>query len=123
MKIEFSERQKIEGVIRFERSIAMIFTHYSMFIAKSISERLEVFNLFKERYSQMVREIPQVISAVVLENCVDRFGNCDILVKLELTDESGLQAYIKHELHLRLMEETAGRVEKVCGFDCIKERL
>ena len=72
---------------------------------------------YKEVFSALVGEVPGVLSAEVHENCVDRPANMDLMVIMDLEDESVLGQYLNHPKHAAMGAKYNPHVTKRISFD------
>ncbi len=79
----------------------------------------ELLREYQETFDAIRRDLPEdVKSARVLRNCVDRAQNMDILIKMELRDESALPRYLRHPRHVAIGEKMAEHIVSLASFDC-----
>lgn len=70
-------------------------------------------------YSQLSRLLPDdVRSTAVVQNTVERSQNMDFMVTMLLKEESSLQTYLTHPVHVAFTQELRPQLADVCSFDC-----
>lgn len=65
--------------------------------------------------------IEQIRSLSVGANNLDRPGNWDLLLTVDVADEAALDAYRDHPEHVKIMQLTAQTVAERCAIDLIIE--
>lgn len=62
--------------------------------------------------------LPQnILTTAVRRNCVQRDVNYDLLMELELADETSLEKYLQHPVHMRLVKEWSPHITGRVSFD------
>ena len=59
----------------------------------------------------------QILSAEVRENCIARETNMDLLIRMELSGEDALDAYLAHPVHRAIGEVMNPHIVNRCSFD------
>ena len=68
-------------------------------------------------YRDLACQVEGIISAQVLDNCVFRDSNADLMVRLELSGPQVLTAYLEHPVHRHFAEEIEPCVSQRLTFD------
>jgi len=61
----------------------------------------------------------QIRSIAVHRNCVERDTNMELMVEFDLASPEALNVYLKHPIHLSLMERLIPHITSRCSFDYI----
>ena len=68
-------------------------------------------------YQEIAVSLPGLRSVKVFQNCIQRDGNFDLMVKMELLAPTDLSTYLVHPLHLEFVESHAGQICGRASFD------
>lgn len=72
-----------------------------------------------ETFRTLCKELPdEIYEAVVLENCVERDTNMDLLIRMKLKNEKSLPLYLNHPAHVEIGRKINPHVINRCSFDC-----
>lgn len=78
-----------------------------------------VFQRIAGAFKSLQEALPeQILSVQVLENCVCRKENMDLLIRMELDGPDALEAYLRHPVHRGIGEEMNPHIVQRCSFDC-----
>lgn len=67
---------------------------------------------------ELKKELSQdILDTAVQRNCVQRDVNYDLLMELELADESSLEKYLQHPAHMALVKEWSPHITGRVSFD------
>ena len=58
-----------------------------------------LFDLARETYEELARQVPGVHKVRVERNCVARDSNADLMVCMDLINKDALDTYLDHPLH------------------------
>lgn len=93
--------------------IHMVFMKFEEgFFSPAISR--EIADAF-HRLQQALPE--EIVSVQVLENCVSREGNMDLLIQMELQSAQSLERYLRHPVHLEIGAVMNPHIVQRCSFD------
>ena len=93
--------------------------HYVIFTFEDNFFTEEHLKEYRRVFDDLVKEVPGVKAAQVHENSVDRPANMDLMVILDLEDESVLPRYLSHPKHAAMGEKYNPHVTKRVSFDHI----
>lgn len=68
-------------------------------------------------YQEIADSLPGICAVNVYQNCIQRDGNFDLMVKMELLAPEDLPAYLVHPRHLEFVESHAGQIFGRASFD------
>ena len=91
--------------------------HYVIFTFEEGFLKPEHVAEYRNVFSELAKEVPGILSAEVHENCVDRPANMDLMVIMDLEDESVLGRYLPHPEHAAMGEKYNPHVTKRVSFD------
>ncbi len=74
--------------------------------------------IMSETYRQLEAAIPQLHAPKVHKNCVVRELNADVMAEIELDGPEFLETYLKHPLHVAMVEGFKGTLAGRTSFDC-----
>lgn len=76
----------------------------------------------KKTFEVLKRELPEDIKSVeICRNCVDREGNCDLAVIMELKEAASLDRYLDHPVHRELVGRWAPEIRMRASFDSCED--
>ncbi len=79
-----------------------------------------VFQEIADGFCKLQEAMPQeIVSVQVLENCIARESNMDLLIHMELRDTSALEQYLRHPVHLEIGRTMNPHIVQRCSFDYI----
>ena len=74
-----------------------------------------------EEYEKAFAEIrdayEEIYDVRIHKNCVDRPANMDLMIEMDLQDESALSAYLSHPEHIRMGQKYNPHVTSRVSFD------
>lgn len=69
-------------------------------------------------FDRLKEELPEEIRSVeVCKNCISRQGNSDLAVIMELKDETSLDRYLNHPIHLEFVKQWLPNITARASFD------
>lgn len=71
----------------------------------------------RQTYNALAEALPYLNGPRVYRSCVERDSNADIMVELLLDDESCLQSYLTHPLHLQMARDMQDVLAGKTSFD------
>lgn len=92
-------------------------THYLLLKFTPGAPVEELFPLAEKTFAELTRTLECMRGARVLRNCVERDANADMLVILELTEESALKTYLEHPLHQAFAQQTGQYIAQRVSLD------
>ena len=72
---------------------------------------------FQSVFTRLEREVPGVLHTEVHPNCVNRPANMDLMVIMDLADETVLGQYLNHPAHVAMGQKYNPHVTKRVSFD------
>lgn len=74
---------------------------------------------YRETFEALQKALPEEILAVsVRRNVVDRPQNMTVMIEMSLKDQTSLQKYLSHPLHVGIGQRYNPFVEAIASFDC-----
>ncbi len=71
-----------------------------------------------DAFQRLQQALPdEIVSVQVLENCVFREGNMDLLIQMELQSAQSLERYLHHPVHLEIGAVMNPHIVQRCSFD------
>lgn len=80
-----------------------------------------LFDLARETYEELARQVPGVHKVRVERNCVARDSNADLMVCMDLINKDALDTYLDHPLHRSFVRHVNGYLVDRLTFDCAGE--
>lgn len=77
----------------------------------------ELFRFACNTFQRLQAELTCIRNVYVYRNCVIRSSNADLLVKLDLTGQKGLDTYLKHPIHRHFARVTEPHLTHCVTFD------
>ena len=71
----------------------------------------------RKTYDELAETLPFLNDPEVFRSCIERDSNADIMAKVRLDDESCLQPYLTHPLHLAMAQHFKGMLIGRTSFD------
>lgn len=79
----------------------------------------EVTKEIAATFRTLCNELPdEIFEAAVLENCVERDTNMDLLIRMKLKNEKSLPLYLNHPAHVEIGKKINPHIINRCSFDC-----
>jgi hypothetical protein len=94
-------------------------THYVLFQYTPGAPLDDIEAWAKDAFAQLTDALDCINSAQVYRNCVERDGNAELMIKLDLTGKDALGVYLNHPLHKAFVEKTTPYVSHRTSFDCM----
>ena len=93
--------------------IHMVFMKFEEgFFSPAVSQEIT------DAFHRLQAALPEkILSVQVLENCVSREGNMDLLIRMELDGADALEQYLQHPVHLEIGAVMNPHIVKRCSFD------
>lgn len=78
----------------------------------------DVFREIEDAFQCLQQTLPnEIVSVQVLENCVSREGNMDLLIQMELQNTQSMEQYLNHPVHLKIGAVMNPHIVQRCSFD------
>lgn len=71
----------------------------------------------RKTYNELAETLPYLNEPQVFRSCVERDSNADIMAVIRLDDESCLQPYLTHPLHVQMAQDMKDVVIGRTSFD------
>lgn len=94
--------------------------HYLMLKLDCCRTAKWVFDLATETFSGLCKDTDYIKDAQVISNCIQRDGNADILIILQLKDKAALNQYLAHPVHIAFAKKVDPYLMKRTSFDWCK---
>lgn len=93
--------------------IHMVFMKFEAgFFSPAISREIT------DAFHRLQKALPEeILSVQVLENCIFREGNMDLLIQMELSGADALERYLQHPVHLEIGAVMNPHIVQRCSFD------
>ena len=76
---------------------------------------------YRETFEALKEALPEdILSVRVFRNAVARPMNMDVMIEMELRDETSLPKYLKHPLHMAISGKYNPVVERIASFDSME---
>ena len=72
-------------------------------------------------FAQLQNAIPEILTVSVYQNCVQRNGNYDLMIAMELSDTAALPVHLSHPLHIAFAESNRDYLLSRASFDYVPE--
>jgi len=92
-------------------------THYLLLKFEPNYFNDKLFQYIKETYLRIKEAIENIEAVAVYKNCLDRQGNMDVMIKMDLEGEDTLNTYLEHELHKAFVKAVDEHVVLRVSFD------
>ena len=74
---------------------------------------------YEDTFAALKAALPEdILDAKVHENVVDRPQNMTVMIEMTLKDQTSLQKYLSHPLHVGIGQRYNPYVEAIASFDC-----
>ena len=76
-----------------------------------------LYSVAIKTYEELAQTLPYLNDPQVFRSCVERDSNADIMAVIRLDDESCLQPYLTHPLHMQMAQDMKDVVIGRTSFD------
>ena len=74
---------------------------------------------YRETFEALQKALPEeILDVTVRRNVVDRPQNMTVMIEMSLKDQTSLQKYLSHPLHVGIGQRYNPFVEAIASFDC-----
>ena len=91
--------------------------HYVLLKLAPGADKEAVYSRVWSTYEALDKELEWLNFPQVYRSCVDRDSNADIMAVIDLDDESHLQPYLTHPLHVQMAQDLKDVIVSRTSFD------
>lgn len=91
--------------------------HYVLFTFEKDFFTDEHYQEFLTVFAEIKTSVSGVLDVHIHRNCIDRPANMDLMIEMELVDESILPLYLNHPSHIRMGQKYNPHVTHRVSFD------